>query len=87
MAEQEWLQSTDPQPMLVFLRGKASDRKLRLFAVAFCRRIWQLLTDQRSREAVEVAERYADGLASKKELPSYLKAGFEIYKEGVKDRG
>jgi hypothetical protein len=34
MDEQEWLKSTDPEPMLEFLRGKASVRKLRLVTLA-----------------------------------------------------
>jgi hypothetical protein len=51
----------DPQSMLVFLRGTANERKLRLFEVACCRSIWHLLADERSRRVVEVAEQYADG--------------------------
>src|SRR5271165_4087526 len=68
MTEQEWLASADPTPMLDFLRNKASDRKLRLFAVACCCRIMRLLTDQRSVNAVLVADRYLDGAASLDEL-------------------
>jgi hypothetical protein len=54
--------------MLVFLHGRSSERKLRLFGCACCRQIWAFLTDQRCRTAVEQAERYAEGLASKKSL-------------------
>jgi hypothetical protein len=47
--------------MLEFLRGQSSERKLRLFAVACCRRLRQFMLDERVRSGVEVAEQYADG--------------------------
>jgi hypothetical protein len=67
-AADEWLACTDPLVMLGKLGDRASDRKLRLFACAGCRRLWWLLRDQRSRTAVEVSERYADGLAGPEDL-------------------
>src|SRR5262245_12611643 len=60
MTEQEWLAATHPSPMLEFLHSKASDRRLRLFACACCRRAWHLLHDARTRALVLIAERYAD---------------------------
>ena len=63
MTEFEWLQGRDPRPMLELVGARASERKLRLFASACCRRIWPLLTDPRSRAAVEWAELQADGQA------------------------
>ena len=68
MTEIEWLTNTDPHTMLMFLNGRVSDRKLRLFGCSCCRRIWHLLTDERSRKAVEVAEQYADGEMNDEEL-------------------
>ncbi len=67
MTEHEWLECKNPKPMLTFLRGNASHRKLRLFGVACCRRIWHLLQDERCRNAVEVTERHADGDATNEE--------------------
>jgi len=73
MNEEEWLSCTDPAPMLRHLQeNHVSQRKLRLLACACCRQIWDLLPDPRSRHAVEVAERYADGLASEVELGRVL---------------
>src|SRR6516225_1300377 len=69
MTEVEWRASTEAKEMLDILRGKASsDRKLRLFACACCRRIWHLITDQRSHRAIEIAEHYADGRADRERL-------------------
>lgn len=68
MNEELWLRSSDPLAMLGWIRDKTSPRKLRLLSCACCRRVWPLLSDARSRIAVEVAERYADGQASVRDL-------------------
>jgi hypothetical protein len=73
MTEAEWLACEEPTPMLEFLQGKTSDRKLRLFAVACCSRIKHFL-DENEAQAVAAAERFADGLVSTEELSSTLAA-------------
>jgi hypothetical protein len=65
MTEDEWASSSDPQRMVLSLRGQADERKARLFGVACCRRLWHLLTDARCRDVVEMAERYADERAGR----------------------
>lgn len=68
MTEEEWLRCTNPLPMLDSLGGNSSDRKFRLFACACVRSVWHLLPDERSRKAVEAAERYADAMADRDNL-------------------
>jgi hypothetical protein len=68
MTEADWLTCADPQPILESLRGKASDRKLRLFAVACCWLSWDFIADDRNRRAVEFAEHLADRATAGKGL-------------------
>ena len=63
MTEAEWLACDDPAPMLDHLRGRASERKLRLFAVSCCRRLG-CLREHEVGKALETAERFADGLGA-----------------------
>jgi hypothetical protein len=81
MTEQEWLACDYASSMLELLRGKASERKLRLFAVACCRLLWPLMTDERSQAAVEAAEQYADGLISREQLRAAAKEAFAVIAE------
>jgi hypothetical protein len=73
MTEAQWLALEDPARMLEWLavphvhrpepvRSFVTDRKLRLFAAACCRAVWPLLTDPRSRRAIDAGEEIADGL-------------------------
>jgi hypothetical protein len=68
MTEKQWAACKIVSNMLPLLGRKASQRELRLFTAACCRRAWHHLTDERSRRAVEVAERFADGQATTEEL-------------------
>src|SRR4051812_20386349 len=79
MTEAEWLACTSPWEMLEFLERRASSRKLRLFAVACCRRAWPLSTDLRHREAVEASERAADGNLSATEFAKILKPVVDLW--------
>jgi len=71
MTETEWLACGDTWDMVQALGDHASDRKLRLYACGCCRRLWHLLSDERSRRAVEIAEQYADEPCSPEEQKQY----------------
>jgi hypothetical protein len=68
MTEADWDTATDPGAMLTLAAPRVSDRKLRLFLAGCCRRRWELFTDERCREAVEIAERYAEGRGADADL-------------------
>ena len=103
MTEAEWLACEDPDAMLPFLdshfvqvEGLEVDedpaawpvgRRLRLFAVGCCRHIERMLTDQRSRDGLDVMERYVDRLVTKEQLRDAVGAAAKVTwdYEGVSD--
>jgi hypothetical protein len=64
MTEAQWPTTDSPEAMLNLLTEQASPRKLRLYAIGCCRRIWHLMRDDRCRHAVEVAQRFVEGRAT-----------------------
>jgi hypothetical protein len=87
MTESDWWACQEPWVMLAFLRGsgKLSERKARLFAVACVRRVWNLLTEEASRMAIEVAQRHADGQATDDELAEAHLAAWDAVKDADHD--
>jgi hypothetical protein len=76
MNEADWLTATNTQEMFRHLQTipEVSKRKLRLFACGCCRQAWHLLEDERSRNAVEIAEKRADGEESPEALVAAYRA-------------
>jgi len=68
--------------MMDFLEGHVSNRKTLLFGCACWRRVWHLFGDEKSRMAVVVMERYADGLATQQELTEAAKAAMQVQTSG-----
>jgi len=86
MTEEEWRTCEDPRLMLRFLAGNATDRKVRLFACAGCRRVWKSLDRKPIQQAVEAAEQFADGAITTDELKQTLnQAARSVLKEGKRN--
>jgi hypothetical protein len=79
MIEAEWLACNDPQAMLEFLRDKASDRKMRLFAVACLFRVRHLMPDRECWDAVLLVEDVAEGRVGMERLRDVEDAGMVYY--------
>ena len=67
MTEEEWLECPDPTTMFRNFGAKFSDRKLRLFCCACCRRVWDCARDERLGRALLCLERYTDQPTSNKD--------------------
>lgn len=78
MTESEWLNCEDAAAMLEVLRDRTGDRKLRLFACACARDVWSQLSEFDCLNAVEVAERFADGTATLKEMQDASTRTYDI---------
>lgn len=58
-------------------QGSNGDRKVRLIACGVARCVWGDMTEDTSRRVVEVAERFADGLATQEELAEAHRAAWD----------
>src|SRR5262245_46444508 len=67
MTEEKWLTSNDFRALLLSA-NRYSERKSRLLSVALCRIVWPFLTDNRVRDALELAEQFVEGQVWKKNL-------------------
>jgi len=74
----EWPNCANTAAMLEFLRGKASDRKLRLFAVDCCRRVRGAPLHSVCSVALNVAERLADDRLRSEDMPRTLARDLQV---------
>jgi hypothetical protein len=70
--------------MLRYVKGRLSDRKVRLFACGGFRRVWASLSVQPVREAVEAAEQFADGTVSAEDLHRACERAARAYQEAIR---
>jgi len=69
-----------PDRLWVVCRGDVlSDRVMRLFAVWCARQVQHLMTDKRSLDAIDVAERFANGQATQAELEAARDAAWAAW--------
>ncbi len=88
MTEAEWEAGGDPATLLGFLGrqgGPISPRKRRLFACACARRIQHLFKSPASAQAIDAAERFADGELDDAVLGAYEQAARQASARAVRE--
>jgi hypothetical protein len=80
MDAKEWARGKNPWDMVEFL-GDKSERKLKLYSCACCRRVWPVFTDARSRAAIETTELWLEGAASDAELDRAAEGAYDANEE------
>ncbi len=68
MTETEWDTAVDPGAMLERFVDDPYKAELGIFGCACCRRVWNLLSDERLTRGIEVREQYERGLVSEEEV-------------------
>jgi hypothetical protein len=102
MTEEEWLACIDPQPMVAFLEGRATERKARLCAAAWARLFVRCptpsarltsyqpwLAESTWSAQLEAAEQFADGKISAKALRATRVQGggpYNFFREATRVR-
>lgn len=88
MDEQAWLTSSRPQPLLAQLarlharlNRPISERKLKFFAYHCCRIAWPTIQDERSRTAIDIAERAMIGGVSDEQTADSVQQARLAYEE------
>ena len=82
MTEAEWQACDNVEVMLSSVGCKGTERKVRLFSVACCRGVWDLLPDEWCKNAVALAEQFADGQATDQERQNAHALGMELLGPG-----
>lgn len=74
MTEAEWKLSTDLKRMIEFIAFRLTERKVRLFGYACCRRVSHLLADPRCRETADTIFRWVEGACPQPDIGSLFAA-------------
>ena len=83
-----WDTATNSEWMLWLLYNhpnEATDRELRLIAVKCARQVQHLMTDKRSINALDVAEKFANGCATNKQLYAAMYAAWDAARAAAWD--